>query len=153
MIKVMVPEGMLKAAIEMMRKWNGYPHPDSKENASLVRSTTALLEASLRWLSDNPIVPSFEDCIELHRSCHSATTVAVNEIKAYCESWQRHMFLASEPDIPEEIKNLLSKFNSFDQYDDKGIIKLLEDCREEHNKAVIEAFNRGKNSKSEGESS
>ena len=45
--RTVVPKEALAAAIELMRKWKGYPHPDSIENTALIRSTTGILEAAL----------------------------------------------------------------------------------------------------------
>ena len=57
--KIVVPEGMLKAAIEA--RYNGKPTP----NLIHVDQVRVIVEAALLWLSDNPIVPTDEQCEKL----------------------------------------------------------------------------------------
>lgn len=87
--KIKVPEGMLKAAREATRQW---------------LLTEVALEAALRWLSENPIVPTDEQYSDL-----SAELVKYNyslpSMKFAAIEWQRRMFLASEPEIPEEVRD------------------------------------------------
>ena len=82
--KIVVPDGMLKAAIEC-RNLEGIHK----------RTFEAILEAALRWLSDNPIKPTR----------HQVTELMV--IPFMFEEWQRRMFLAPEPEIPEELRDMV----------------------------------------------
>lgn len=96
--KYEVPEGMLKAA---------------GANSSGVDPCGFYLymplEAALRWLSENPIVPTdeqFENC--LSSAAGRPTTMEWqnmtewNRAKALCVEWQRQMFLAPELEAPEK---------------------------------------------------
>jgi hypothetical protein len=74
-----------------------------------------ILEAALRWLSENPIVPtekqerklddawmeSKKDLASRYYKCAHATEFGAIE-------WQRMMFLEPEPEVPEEIKDLIA---------------------------------------------
>ena len=92
--RVVVPDGMLKAAV-----------PCYLPDRQLVHS---ILEAALLWLSENPIVPTSE---QLH-SIIGKLPMAMCDIvwterdRALIAEWQRRMFLAPEPEVPEEIKDL-----------------------------------------------
>ena len=92
--RVVVPDGMLKAAV-----------PCYLPDRQLVHS---ILEAALLWLSENPIVPTSE---QLH-SIIGKLPVAMCDIvwterdRALIAEWQRRMFLAPEPEVPEQIKDL-----------------------------------------------
>lgn len=114
--KIKVPEGMLKAA---------YAAWDKQGAVDLC------VVAALRWLAENPIVPtSHSICAEMHRTINA---------KGYCcyqsallAEWQRRMFLESET---EAISDLLW------HHDPGG------DCNTEHNKQIREAYRRGKEGK------
>jgi hypothetical protein len=123
--KIVVPEGMLKAAIAS--------HNDAvlKGNTPLVRDA---LEAALRWLAENPIVPTTEQVLAVRRACGETHTALTEKAKPLFAEWQRRMFLAPEPEVPEEIKDLL---DPLDPYPYKSV----------HNPQVLEAYRRGKESR------
>ena len=103
MKKIIVPDGMLKAMNSAFD--NG-------------RRTTSLLgEAALLWLSENPVVPT-----------HDQFDAMRGTYRDICAEWQRRMFLAPEPEVPEEVKDLLWDGQTGED--------------EEHNRKIIEAFNR-----------
>jgi hypothetical protein len=112
--KIVVPGGMLKAAM-------GETHRPDGNDAFVC----GILEAALRWLAENPIVPSDEDIESMREEAALARHFAVE--------WQRRMFLAPEPEVLEEIKDLL-----WDEAlaDDAG-------PRWKINEGVIEAYRRG----------
>ena len=89
--KIVVPEGMLQEASDAHRRLG-------KMGAQIL----TVLEAALRWLSENPIVPSEEQLSELWNS----GLIDWNNFKwrdiptLWCEI-QRRMFLAPEPEVPE----------------------------------------------------
>lgn len=89
--KIVVPEGMLKAA------W------DTEAPFLLKSGIKSALESALRWLSENPIVPTDEQVESFSTEPMSVTAWA----KAWAAEWQRQMFVAPEPQIPEEIRDLL----------------------------------------------
>lgn len=84
--KIVVPEGMLKAA----QDW-------SKDNQFFgTVQISGIVEAALRWLNQNPIRPTSEQAMKLYEDCpprHGLTDWGAIE-------WQRRMFLAEEP--PEQ---------------------------------------------------
>jgi len=68
------------------------------------------LEAALRWLSENPIVPKLRSDIEHLDEVFGDTDDKGGRedlVAVVCE-WQRRMFLAPEPEIPEEIKDVMA---------------------------------------------
>ncbi len=109
--RYVIPEGMLKAALDAQQM-----------RCDPVISKVGL-EAAIRWLAENPIVPDREtaDRLIACRGIHS-------EADPFAE-WQRRMFLAPEPEVPEAIKDLLTMSDS------------------PHNEHVLEAYRRGKASR------
>lgn len=110
--RYIVPEGMLKAGIVGAGR--------------CVAPVERILEAALRWLSENPIEATYQDwqqfCVEHPRA-------GVEPFPAW---WQRRMVLAPEPEVPEAVKDLL--------YDPTvGPTKIGR------NDAIFEAFRRGQN--------
>ena len=85
---IVVPEGMLKAA----KKRTG-TFQDLSVNIRYA------LEDSLRWFSDNPIVPSPSEFP--HLNAHGKQ-VAINEIV----DWQRRIFLAPDMEIPDVVRTI-----------------------------------------------
>lgn len=133
--RVVVPQGMLKAAIEMMREWKGYPHPDSDENAAVIRSATALLETAVQWLSNNPIPLTVEMRDRIFTEFKAAGGTGQLEWASFlCREWQRRMFLA--PDLER-------------QSDDEIKGKIADLLRPECGiyASMIEAYRRGQKSR------
>jgi hypothetical protein len=119
-----VPEAGLKAALDRF----GSRHPFSEDIARM------LLEAFIRWLSENPIMPTEEQWAACLASYDDAGKSGYECGVWFMQEWQRRMFLAPEPEVPEAIKNLL--WNT-ENGQDTGLA---------HNSAVIEAFRRGQQS-------
>ena len=107
--KIVVPEGMLRAA------WHAQLPADNPtfewdEGDEMNRKFyRRIVEAALRWLIENPIVPTHEqidnmqfDSTQLRHVMHHIIEVAATE-------WQRRMFLAPEPEVPT-FKELLAMF-------------------------------------------
>jgi len=114
-LKIVVPEGMLDYANE---------HVEAAQCASDEELLIPFLEAALRWLSENPVVPNQKQAEELLMIAADAAPLTSVTIAV---EWQRRMFdAAPEPEIPEEVKDLLKQVES-DQAE-----------------FVIEAFNRGR---------
>jgi hypothetical protein len=134
--KYVVPEGMLKAAIEASDSLP-YMKTDIRRG----------LEAAFRWLAENPIVPTDKQVREMIAPKFGINSKELNGnmiasgITAAI-TWQRRMFLVSEPEVPEEIKDLLipNFFNSID------VILGIEKTRSEddYRKNIIEAYHRGR---------
>lgn len=126
--KYTVPEEGLKATVEAMKNPSGTKFLSTEQWASLG------LEAFIRWQSENPIVPT-EDQSEELRSNHYRDINSVSFVRSIVVKWQRRMYLAPEPEVPEEIKDLLyNKYATSPPF-------------ERHNNLVIEAYRRGQKSK------
>jgi hypothetical protein len=93
--RYVIPKGMLEAAI--------LSHPFDTRTKFLPE----MLEAALRWLSDNPIVPTAKQSAELESLCRLNDEPMCMDAIFYCSEWQRRMFLAPEPEVPEAIKDLM----------------------------------------------
>jgi len=101
--KIVVPEGMRKFVLDECAdkcKYGG--NSQSVATVSLVA-----VEAALRWMSENPIVPTDEQVAEMKKKLvpvhpHWANIVA---------EWQRRMFLAPEPELPCDIDD--AKLDAF----------------------------------------
>jgi len=98
--RIVIPEGMLKAA------WSVVGSNDDEALCSLI------LEAALRWLSENPQFPTPEQAcsiarygLEFSRAQRFEDNSAAS-VQAMLLEWQRCMFLAPAPEIPEEVKDL-----------------------------------------------
>ena len=87
--KIVVPEKMLKAASAAMR--------------GPITNLSDFLEAALRWLSENPIVPTREQMRSIsdavNREFADADTEMIECMEDLCIEWQRRMFLA--PEVPD----------------------------------------------------
>lgn len=77
--KYVVPEGMLKAAIESVQD-GGFDR------------YRKFLETAIQWLAENPIVPSGRHLQEMSDSLTKQGDV-YHSTEAYCTEWQRRMFL------------------------------------------------------------
>lgn len=151
--KIVVPEGMLRTACQ------AYPNPrfDWVDSDNYGVFTRPVLEASLRWLSENPIVPS-ED--EIKKTFGDRPSTPIPALQQGFKEIQSRMFLAPEPlcrhcqnnpaggffdntlcgpcynsrenwELPEELWDL---FWCFDFHGDAGNI---------HNRSILEAYRRG----------
>lgn len=122
--KYVVPEGMRRAAGQAT-------HNVDPEGYIMLPG----LEAAIRWLAENPIWPTPEQALAM-----SVTKPVIDSFDNWelvrwgaCE-WQRRMFLASEPKIPEAVKDLVV---------DLGISPELSISRKQFNRDILEAYRRG----------
>ena len=129
--RYIVPEGMLKAArtavFVYIQTLSVIEYMDDNHLAKVA------LEAALRWLSENAPKPTSRD-IQNMSDWMTDNGDQYHSTESYCEEWVRRMFLAPEPEpeIPEEIKDLLVE----------GIAPTLN-----QNHSIIEAYRRGKAAK------
>ena len=93
--KIKVPEGMLKAA---MLVTIGVSRLEAEKT----------LEAAMWWLAENPIVPTPEQARELWKTASAGILNEANRAAASAIEWQRRMFLAPEPEVPEAVEDLLN---------------------------------------------
>ena len=83
--KIIVPEGMLEAAREEWRNGRNSDLPSTLVNH--------ILEDALLWLSENPIVPTYEQT-ETMRRMFRYTTEPLRVYQDVATEWQRRCFLA-----------------------------------------------------------
>lgn len=132
--KIVVPEGMLKAA-EAGIECGGAPW------------VNAVLQTALLWLSDNPISPSDKQCDVLLESfaldgeLRRGGPVNRAQVKCLVTAWQRRMLIDQEKDVPIEVRDLIlpTFFNALQ-------VATGEVCtrtEEKYKDAVIEAYHRG----------
>lgn len=86
------------------------------------------LDEFVRWQSENGPRPTKEQLQKLVRS-----SLTVTEL---CNIWREMMYVSPEPEIPEEVKDLLTTAE-----DNRTGVTWTNDG---HDRAVIEAFNRGR---------
>jgi hypothetical protein len=119
--KIVVPEGMLGAVLG-----------NDLHALYTVNLVTTMIERALRWLSENPIEPT-----PGFGSRFMRTLGGYHETEKLVEwgaaEWQRRMFLAPEPEVPEELKDLLEGMKS---------MPTLE--REWATRVALESYRRGK---------
>ncbi len=124
--RIVVPDGMWRA---FRGRYVSLPlTPETFEQQQL-----AALEAALRWLDGR-----------LEEMCHSNTYRGrLSSHAAMVEVWRegigevRRMFIAPEPEVPEEIKDL--------QYE--WLCNVQQACIDAINGRIQEAYRRGKESK------
>ena len=97
--RYVVPAGMLRVAMEHINM----AMPESVSQSYHVKQG---LEAAVRWLAENPVLPTVDQVRSI-----SAESIGVGYARdvQVCAEWQRRMFLAPAPEIPEEIKDLDKK--------------------------------------------
>jgi hypothetical protein len=122
-IRVEVPEGMLQAG---RAAYSGY--------VTAEEGARRILEAALRWQSENPVVPTDSQAYELSgigisTDKRSISRTGIVTTQGIVEEWQRRMYLAPEPEVPEEVKDLMYKGGEM-----------------EVDKRIIEAYRRGRGS-------
>lgn len=117
--KILVPEGMMSAGMTSGAGCGDY-------------SCNLILAAALRWLSENPIAPTEQMLGELITEFPPSGFCKTWGLSQVCTSFQSIAFLATEPEVPEEIKDLLKEI------DDLPIL-LESRCKE----IAAECFRRG----------
>lgn len=117
--RIVVPDGMLEAAIDGLQPSLGLMHDTSK-----------VLERALRWRSENPVVPTDEHMNAMVSAAVSKFGIdwqRMNEwerARELCTEFQRRMFLA--PEVPEEIREFI-----------------FPDTPPDVKERIVEAFHRG----------
>jgi len=102
--RIAVPEGMLRAA------WHAQLPADNPtfewdEGDEMNRKFyRRIFEAALLWLSENPIVPTLEQHMEISGVVRSRVDHNNLTMWDFWAEWQRRMFLAPEPKVPEVVK-------------------------------------------------
>lgn len=130
MKKIIVPEGMLRAACRV--------------GMTTATDAEPILEAALRWLSENrqDMSPALLKTIK-----GDVSYLAINETNIYeiVNAAIKRMFLAPEPEVPEELENLI-----WGEWQVKhGVPEHTAGWLpiESHNAQILEAYRRGQKSK------
>jgi hypothetical protein len=97
-MKILIPDGMLARARRALGHGSGLI-----DDIQLFIIATAFCE----HIAENPIVPTDEQVIACRRACGYYNEGLLQESKGVYVEWQRIMFLPPEPEVPEEIKDLL----------------------------------------------
>ena len=126
--KYVVPEAGLKAA-EMTAEavW-------ALKGTSKFDAFRAGVREFVRWQSENPPVPTDEQIREAAKKADprgdwKVATSFLTDYRNFLMLWERIMYLAPEPTVPEEIEDLLHNVLNMED----------NDC----NRRIVEAFRRG----------
>src|SRR5208337_47324 len=93
--RYVVPAGMLEAA----RK----AHLSLKERGGFFLEE--ILEAALRWMAENDVSPTPEEAFEIYQLKKNFPFDPYEWIRWGASEWTRRMFLNTESEPPEEIKD------------------------------------------------
>jgi hypothetical protein len=110
--KYLVPEGGLNAAVKAAwvfaypRNLDGHPQASPRVAEEIIASFRRGIEAFTRWQSENPQVPTDEQCDELIRLVGATGTspmrfpsrVNRDQARTMLTEWQRRMYLANPKD-------------------------------------------------------
>lgn len=101
--KIVVPEGMLKAIAHAY-------YDNERQGPSMLSlyECNRIGEAALRWISENPIVPTKEQVEAIWNSLPDARGAYPYWDKT-CRvfgEWQRRMFLDPEPEVSDAVKKM-----------------------------------------------
>ena len=116
MKKIKVPEGMLEAASRVF----------VSSNRPAVDNLQDQIEAALLWLTEHPIVPTDEQIADMMGFDDESPFITT--VRTGIRKWQRRMFDDPDPEVPEEIKDLMARWGG--KFDD----------------AILEAYRRGQHS-------
>lgn len=98
--KIIPPDDMIEAV--MRRHISRWDSAMSREQVEIV------LVAALTWLAENPLMPTPNNISPLLKAASLSNNNATSGIvTSIVRVWQQTAFLAPEPVIPEEIKDLL----------------------------------------------
>lgn len=128
MKKIVVPDGMRKAALKAIESANAV-------ELGVEGGAKIVLEAAFRWLSENPIVPTEKQEKEMDQWARARMAREPIRPATFAVEWQRRMFLAPEPEVPEAIKDM--------QRIHYASLSGQEDLDSNLQKLLIEAYNRG----------
>lgn len=125
--EIALPKGMLEAFEETFVKVGNH------STLNLIAGTYGLI-AAVRWLSENPILPTEKQLREMED--RELGKLALDNGDRFTEvgvirAWQKRMFLAPEPPFPPEIRDLMGDYCA------EGSIGSL----------IVEAYRRGRDKK------
>jgi hypothetical protein len=139
--KIKVPDGMLTAAVDAsMLRWedanDGYRKSSMGVEAEeqLRRNLPAVLEAALLWQLENAPVPTDEQIKTMF--CDANPRI----VRGWIVEWIRRMYDISEPEVPQEIADLMLPL------EDMKDLQPNANIFETFNRTVLEAYRRGRES-------
>lgn len=106
--RVVVPQGMIEAGKERDRLNSGYNGFRDYQRAE------AILEAGLRWLSENPIIPTQQQALDMVTGGKFDSFDNWELVRWGACEWQRRMFLSPETDIPQAVKDVFLRTGEID---------------------------------------
>lgn len=123
--KYIVPEGMSSAVARAVYEKCGHVefHPQ-----------IAIALAALNWITENPIVPSPEQSLNLVKEFYESPSEMDMAIFLIRE-WQKRMFFSPERDVPQELKDLMEPWMNDET-------EAHCTCNS-HNLSIMEAYRRG----------
>jgi hypothetical protein len=117
--RYIVPDGMRRAFGRAL------PDPDFDSDGVIC---LVALEAALRWLADNPAMPSMKQLNDMYKKVDTGN--GGTYIPAYLAEWQRIMFLAPEPELSDEVEQVISRTRgrTFSKSDAAKLHKAIDRC-------------------------
>ena len=106
---------------EAMVEWVG------KNNGSGQRLNYPICRLVCQWIAENPIVPTEKQTTEILNTAYAEVSGSQKQFKWAVREFQRRMFLKREPEVPENIKDLL--FDSEAGRDDGSQDRIIEAYR------------------------
>lgn len=112
--KIVVPEGMHRAAVERLLLYENFrvdafePNTSTPQQQASGRASVAL-EAALRWQSKNPIVPTPEQMAQLKMSSFDWSENEAPTMEEFIAEWQRRMYLAPEQEIGSVAQDIIDR--------------------------------------------
>lgn len=132
--KYVVPEPMVKAAVDALAKKWGYT-ADVDLGQNHLDYCRSAVEAAVKWLAENPLVPDEEQTVAMAQAKARFPFDAWEWVRWGATEWQRRMFLA--PSDPRE-KNIAAIFERLVGW--KGPTP----TREQILRAIEDAYDAGK---------
>ena len=110
--RVVVPEGGLEAAVAAAWKHIGFDYPQASPRIQkeIEDGYRAGLEAFVRWLSENPMVPTHSEVNSILAMVQfqSLRGTSLDGLQDFAAMWQRRMFLAPpEPEVGQAAKRVM----------------------------------------------
>ena len=129
--KIVVPDGMLKAAVDAAVKFTGANtiQASTRVKAEIEESFKVAVEAALLWLDAELPLPSISSDEYQGPEWDAGWNCAVKAV--------RRIFIALEPVMSEKIEDLFWNYNPVYSSEDRIQV-------DGHNAGIIEAFRRGK---------
>jgi hypothetical protein len=132
MAKIVIPDGLMDAVGQAIDEARGGRNSMTDLPACCVKEIS--VEATLRWLSENPTTPTLKQMCEVETAAAHEPINSTRWLSDILMEWQRRMFFAPEPEV---------------ESDEQVREKLADLLRPEVGvyTSMIEAYRRGKASR------